>query len=193
MNQKCITDHWFISEVRSTKILSFAIWGCLSCIGIICLFSKKLSIIDAIPACLLLFMLGFFMSLYGMVMYVINTRTFSLGEDGITIHYADFYEKQFKWSQISSIVICDVYHSPKVSDRYVHAIRFAIGKETDGPFNTDPNKKWSLSGHEKWSTYEYSLAHLHTVITLTFTPDRLEQIRLLSGVDVVDLTTKSKQ
>lgn len=186
--QRCITSRWFSFQAKLTRLIGFTAGVVLCLIGIVTAVMNRSDISEALIGFFFLVMIGMIVCAYCVIIYVIDTRTFSLGPEGITIQYADVYAKQYKWSEVSSIVICDVYHSTRSAEIYEHVIRIAIGEEPNGPTST--KKQWALSGHEKWSTYEYALAHFLTVISISFTPDRLEQVQAFSGRDILDLTEK---
>lgn len=186
--QKCITSRWFSLQAKITRVIGIVLGVILCLLGIIIVIANDSSRSDAVAGCLLLVMLGIVVCIYCVVVYTIDTRAFRLGADGITVQYAGSYTKQHGWNEISNIVICDVYHSTRSTEIYERVIRFAIGEEPNGPLSK--NKQWTLSGHEKWSTYEYGLAHFQTVISISFTPDRLEQVKEFSCMDILDLTKK---
>ena len=183
--QKCITSRWYSLQAKITRTIGIVLGIILCLLGVIIVITSDSSCSEVAAGCILLVMLGIVACIYCIVVYIIDTRTFQLGTDGITVQYADSYTKQYHWSEISSIVICDVYHSTRSTEIFEHVIRFAIGEEPEGPLNK--NKQWTLGGHEKWSTYEYSLAHFQTVISISFTPDRLEQVKAFSDMDILDL------
>lgn len=180
--QKCITSRWFEQQANVTKTLGVVMGIALGVIGLIVLITNKNSRIEAVACCLLLMMIGILIYGYTFVLYIIDTRTFSLGPEGIIIQYANSYVKQYSWNDVSSIVVCDVFHASKDPQIYEHVIRFAIGEEVEGPYSG--TKQWSLAGHAKWSTYEYYITHCQTVIAISYTSDRLEQVKLFSGKDI---------
>ena len=181
--QKCITSHWFAVQAKLTKIIGFVFMAVFCLLGIIVLVSNSSNRSEAVAVCLLFVMLGIAACVSCIVIYIIDTRTYNISSDGITIQYADFYIKHYPWSDVSNIAICDVYHSTRVAEIYETVIRFSIGEEPDGPLGS--NTQLTLSGHKKWSTYEYGLAHCQTVISISYTSDRLEQVKRLSGKEVV--------
>ena len=186
--QKCITSRWFSLQAKITRVIGIVLGVILCLLGIIIVIANDSSRSDAVAGCLLFVMFGIVAYIYCTVVYVIGTRTFYLSMDGITVQYTDIYTKQYHWNEINSIVICDVYHSTRSTEIFERVIRFAIGEEPNGPLSK--NKQWTLSGHEKWSTYEYGLAHFQTVISISFTPDRLVQVKEFSCMDILDLTKK---
>ena len=185
--QKCITSRWFEVQANITRIIGFVLCGTFCLLGIVILIANKSNLSEAMAGCLLLVMLGIVANICCAAIYIIDTRTFTLDKDGISVQYADIYDKHYSWSDVSSIVICDVYHSTRTTKIYEHVIRIAIGEEPDGPFSA--TRQWTLSGHKKWSTYEYGLSHFQTVISISFTSDRLDQVKLLSGKDINYVST----
>ena len=185
--QKCITSHWFEVQAKITRIIGFVLGGTFCLLGIIILIANKSNRSEALAGCLLLVTFGIVAKVYCAAVYIIDARTYTLDMDGISIRYSDTYDKHYSWKDVSSIVICDVYHSTRTTEIYEHVIRVTIGDEPDGPLST--TQQWTLSGHKKWSTYEYGLVHFQNVISISFTPDRLEQVKLLSGKDINYVTT----
>lgn len=186
--QKCITSRRFLLQANITRTIGIVLGIILCLLGVILLTTNGGSRSEAVASCLLLVMLGIVACIYCVVVYIIDTRTFHLGIDGITVQYVDSYTKQYHWNEISSIIICDIYHSTRSTEIFERVIRFAIGEEPDGPLNK--NKQLTLSGHDKWSTYEYGLSHFQTIISISFTTDRLEQVKAFSNMEILDFTVK---
>ena len=132
---------------------------------------------------LLIGLLAFRWSLITLVFY---NRTCIIDEKGFTIITCKWFKKEYCWSDISSMVLCDAnYYSSHYGERYDIGIRIAVGDETFGPLNEQKSYPFfSLTHVESWRTLAYTRKHFNKVFLFEFTPERYAAIRRISGLEI---------
>lgn len=115
--------------------------------------------------------LGLMIGLFGIVNDLVLTREYAIDPNGITLRYAGRKRVFHPWSQVSQICVC-VIHPGKLECVRDEVIWCNLGKARRLP----PRRK----------NWEYEVFHFRSVLTVEFTPERLEAFRLCSGRDIPD-------
>lgn len=114
--------------------------------------------------------MGLLFGLLGIWNEGLMTREYAIDTEGITLRYWKRKTVFYPWSQISKIYAY-VRHAGSARDE---VIRCTIGEPTKAP--------QGIAHH--WSGYEFF--HFRRVLTVEYTPERLEAFKLCSGRDVPD-------
>ena len=115
--------------------------------------------------------LGLLIGLFGIVSDLALTREYAIDPEGITLRYAGRKRVFHPWSQVSQICVC-VVHPGKLESVRDEVIWCSLGKRRRLP--------------PGWRNWEYEVFHFPRVLTVEFTPERLEAFRLCSGREIPD-------
>ena len=130
---------------------------------------------EAFVACMLLLVFGVIVLLDGVLFDVYFTREYELTEQGILIRYAKSITKLYRWENISQICICSIHRSANGAT-WDEVLWCTIGKIKKGP--PHPSRSWNST--------EYSLLHFRTVLTMEYTPERLDEFRKFYIDEIAD-------
>lgn len=175
---------------KSTRDRWFGLVAFL-CMGVLLQILAVLGFIedaDAIVMCALLFTTGLVLCFFGVFAYIIQSREYAVDAIGITVCYCKFYKVKYLWANIQNISICDVNHAAKNWDVFDVVIRIALVEEKHGPFSK--KQPLTLSGHERWRSFGYSLLHFEQIIILDYSEERYNNIQMLSGKTIYDFRGK---
>lgn len=114
--------------------------------------------------------MGLLFGLLGIWNEGLMTREYAIDTEGITLRYWKRKTVFYPWSQISKIYAYE-RHAGSARDE---VIRCTIGEPTKAP--------QGIAHH--WSGYEFF--RFRRVLTVEYTPERLEAFKLCSGRDVPD-------
>ena len=156
------------------------------------LIDLKWILLEDILAYMLWFFLGIGIVVLGVFLYTTQNGSYFLNAKGIAVTYSKFNMVKILWSNVAYISVCDVHHTANNWMRFDIVIRIVNGEEKIGPFI--PNSPLTLSGLERWRTMGYEIIHRNNVIIIEYSPERLAEIKEISGKDVFFfLTDKAKK
>ena len=112
--------------------------------------------------------LGVLIGLYGILSDLINTREYSIDTEGITLRYWKRKTVFYPWSSVSQICVFAYQAGNARGD----VIRCIIGKPPKNP--------------RKVLRSPSVFFRFRSVLTMEYTPERLEAFRLCSGRDIPD-------
>lgn len=114
---------------------------------------------------------GVFLVLYTIWMI----REYELDERGIWIRYTSKRTDFFPWSSVTQICLCKAHHG-KEESTIDDVIWVSVGKVKACP----PNTPWYRD------LFEYEYCHKHSIITVEFTPERLERFKKYYKQEIPD-------
>lgn len=115
--------------------------------------------------------LGLMFGLFGIASDLLVTREYAIDTNGITLRYAGRKRVFHPWSQISQICVC-VMHPGKLDSVRDEVIWCNLGEPRKLP--------------PRWKNWEYEVFHFRRVLTVEFTPERLEAFQACSGREIPD-------
>ena len=173
---KSTVSRWFV-------LISFLIMGLLlKLIALFAIYAPVSKLLDFLM-CVLLFFIGLALCVFGIVFLVIQSRSYLVSANGITICYLNRFQKIFRWDEVSAISVCDINYAAKDSSVYDVAIRIVIGTEKYGP---NGETSFTLAGYDRWRSFGYNFIHFQNIIILDYSQERLCEIVAASGMDIHD-------
>lgn len=130
---------------------------------------------DAPTACVFLLIFGVILLLYGLLFDVYFTREYELTRQGILVRYAKRVTKLYLWENISQICICSIHRSANGAT-WDDVLWCTVGRIKKGP--PHPSRIWNST--------EYSLVHFKSVLTMEFTPERLDEFNMFFTDEIMD-------
>lgn len=118
----------------------------------------------------------FILIFHGIIGPVEATREYELSDQGITIQYLGRYRRFYSWSSIRKICVCTLF---RTSDRLPGELVIWC---TTGKIRKEPPR----GNRTSWNTQEYILMHFRSVLTMTYTPERLEEFKKYSKREIPD-------
>lgn len=115
--------------------------------------------------------LGLLIGLFGIVNDLVLTREYAIDTQGITLRYGGRKRVFYPWSRVRQICIC-VIHPGKLESVRDEVIWCSLGKRRKLP--------------PGWRNWEYEAFHFPRVLTVEYTPERLEAFRRCSGREIPD-------
>lgn len=107
-----------------------------------------------------------------------QTREYELSDQGITVQYLGKYRRFYPWDSIRNICVCTLFRK---SDLELGKLAIWC---TAGKIRFEPPK--GNANRTAWNQQEYILMHFRTVLTMTYTPERLEEFRKNSRREIPD-------
>lgn len=106
---------------------------------------------------------------------ILYFREYDVSEYGITIRYFGRKEVLHRWDKVTQICRC-IIHRSGTGATQDDVIWITFGQIKNGP----PHEKY------RWRTISYGLRHFRTVLTLEYTPERLNEIKNYTTLDISD-------
>lgn len=173
---------------RRIGCASLLIMGALLIIIGLCSLCNQLEDQFSSLMCIVLAFGGFVLCGFAFFLYAEQSREYSVSSEGITIRYLRKWEVWYPWASVDNIAICGVNHAAKDWTVYDIVIRIVIGTEKNGPFSN--NQKFTLSGHERWRSFEYGLFHFQKIVIIDYSQERLKKLYELNMKPIIDCRTK---
>jgi hypothetical protein len=103
-------------------------------------------------------------------------RKYTLSETGVTLQYPFGFSATYTWDRLSEVGICNVHYTNDDPPKYLTVIRCVAGPEKNGP----------SKGEGWWTTSYYSTVRFRRIITITFTNERLKELKKVCPLEIVD-------
>lgn len=163
--------------IRGARSLSLLI---LFVISIACLAGVD-SLSPFLLCCPYGYGLGFTSLLFilcGIIEPVEATREYELSDQGITIQYLGKYRRFYPWERIRNICVCTLFRKSDLEPGTL-AIWCTAGKLRFEPPKGNANRT-------AWNQEEYLSIHFCTVLTMDYSPERVEEFQKYSQREIPD-------
>ncbi len=190
---------WFIDDCALSPVpayISYALGLCFGVaifigfresIGIIVLSVISFVWIDGVygqyPSLVCeVFGFGFSFMLYFAILGIIEpiekTREYKLCDQGITIQYLGKYRRFYPWESIRNICVCTLFRNSDLQPGKL-AIWCTAGKLRFEPPKGNANRT-------AWNSDDYIARHLRSILTMDYSPERLEEFEKYSKREIPD-------
>lgn len=173
--KKCYFSRSHTIFGRATLIVCSALG--VGLIALICAAWNEIGTIHERILFCVIFGTGLLCIFYAVTYFLFSSREYALSEQGITIRYAGRRSVFYSWSCIRLICVCTVNRSSVIEGKGERVIWCTAGKIRKAP--PDPVSR-------RWNTEEYLYLHYRSILTMEYSPERLEEFRKYSGREIPD-------